>query len=182
MSPITLWLFFTLDRIIYSFDILLGISIVWLIGVLIIWLIGMGCKYKEGYSGYETRQKNWSAYFSHLTKPFNILATVILCLSFSVCTFLPNTKEAVAIVVIPKVIKYASTNPDAVKIPDNVLKMANSFMEKKIADWAKEMKLDTISTISPVTPTPSVDSVITNLTQKLEAAKKLKEDVGKVLK
>lgn len=187
MDPITLWLFFVLDRIIVSFQVLLTISASWLVGCLLVWLIGMGIKSSEiaGCSDKlllnKENQKQWSIYFGRITKPFNILATVILSVSFLVTVFLPNTKEAVAIVVIPKVIKYAATNPEMVKIPNNILKMANSFMEKKIEDWTKDAGLETPA-VKDTTKTPPVDSVIADLTRRLETAKKIKEDVGKILK
>jgi len=169
MSPFILWLFFTLDRVISVFNILLGWSITYIILAILIWLIG-GAMFTDGTDDKSATFWKWTSGFNKHMKKWNILAIVLFSVSLFFSTLLPNTKEAVAIVIIPKAIAYAQNNKELMKIPDNILKMANSFMEKKIGDWAKGLVPD--STKAP-------DSLVSKATTAIATAKEVVSDVKK---
>jgi amino acid transporter len=179
MNSLTLWLFFTLDRIINVFQSIFEFSVAYIVVTFLIWAIGCGVTNDEN-DKEKKKQKWWKDGFKKATKPYTILVTVLLPVSLALSTFLPNTKEAVAIVVIPKIVNHAVNNPELKKIPDNILKVANSFMEKKITEWAKDMKLDLMTIDS--SKIKSLDSTINFLSNKLEEAKKLKETTEKIMK
>jgi hypothetical protein len=131
MNPVMLWLFFVLDRVISVFDSIFVVSVFYCIGAFLIWAIGCGVTSDEN-DDEKKKQKWWKDGFKKATRPYTILVTVLLPVSLFISVLLPNTKEAVAIVVVPKVLEYASNSPELKKIPDNLMKMTNGFMEKKI--------------------------------------------------
>ena len=179
MSPVILWLFFTLDRIIGVFGLLMVLSITYLGLIILICIIGGFCVQDSAYSAVFSPEKYWGFCkgVGNRIKKYNIIAIVFLCLGICVITFMPNTKEAVAIVVIPKVLDYAKSNKEMMKIPDNVLKMANSFMEKKIKDWT--VSLGDSSCTKENVP---IDSQISRVSMKLEELKKLKDKAVQTIK
>lgn len=180
MSPVLLWLFFTLDKAIITFNSLFAASVTYAIIAFIVWAVGLGITH-ETYGAKQEKMDAWKVYFKKVTRPYTILAIVLIPLCLVLKMLLPNTKEAVAIVVVPKVLSYAANSPELKKIPDNLMKMTNGFMEKKIADWAKDIKLDS-ATVKVDSSKVALDSTIANLTQKLEEARRLKEAAEKVLK
>jgi len=176
MSPLLLWLFFILDRVIDVFGGIMIISIIYLALVIAVALIGGFCV--QSYRTEFSSKLYWDfcAGVGKHTKRYNILAIIFLCIGICAVTFLPNTKEAVAIAVIPKVIDYAKNNKEMVKIPDNVIKMANTFMEKKIQDWSQSLGGSKDSSAVPI------DSQIKAVTAKVEELKKIKESAEKAFK
>lgn len=53
---------------------------------------------------------------------------------FSIGCFIPTTKEMAAIVIIPKIVNAVSANEQIKKMPDNLLSLAN--------EWIEELKPD----------------------------------------
>ena len=154
MSPIILWLLFTLDKVLALFSALGIASIVYLVVMLLVWLISacsLAYDYREGFR--TGLFKDYTQKFSSFMKKWNILAIVFLSVSLIITTFVPNTKESIVIVVIPKVLEAAKDNKQLMQIPDKVLTMANVFMDKKIKDWTK-------SVVGSDTTTVPVDSEI----------------------
>jgi hypothetical protein len=182
MSPFILWLFFTLDKVLVAFNVFFVITLIFLIVMFLIWLIGGGVV-SDRHSNSNEVFWEWTHGVAKHMKVWLILATVI-CLSSALGSVLvPNTKEAVAIVIIPKVIDYAKNNKNMMKIPDNILNMANKFMEKKIADWSLSISKDSAEAKDtakiPVTSTKNVASIDSQIAragaviQELEKAKEL---------
>jgi hypothetical protein len=174
MNPVMLWLFFVLDRVILVFDNIFVASVIYCIVAFLIWAVGCGITDDE-YDNEKKKQKRWKDGFKKATRPYTIMVIVLLPVSLFVSVLLPNTKEAVAIVVVPKILKYASNSPELKKIPNNFMKMTNGFMEKKISEWARDLKLNSNDSVA------QIDSTVALLTKKLEEAKKAKEAIGKAL-
>lgn len=170
MSPILLWLLFSFDKILSITHTLTILSIIYFVAIIFIWLIGGGCV-SNGAPNESKRFWEFSDGLYRRTKSYTILAITILSISIAVKMFLPNTKEAVVIVVFPKIINYASNNPQAMKIPDNILKMSNAFMEKKIKDWTENIDVEKI-----------VDSLPSKVTVIDSTVKKLEEGLNKISK
>lgn len=58
---------------------------------------------------------------------FRIFWIPILCIIIS--TFLPTTKEMAAIFILPKIMNSVSQNEELKKLPNNILELANEWIE-----------------------------------------------------
>jgi hypothetical protein len=181
MSPVVLWLFFTLDRIISTIHIILGLSIAALVVFFLIWLIAGFSSSGDKYGNLNNEKFwEWSAAFNKHMRKWVVLAITLTSVTTVGSMLLPNTKEAVAIVVIPKVLEAAKNNKQLMQIPDRVLTMANAFMEKKIADWSvglsSEAPKDTTSSKN------NIDSQIVKAGEIVKDMRGMSKKVEEVLK
>jgi hypothetical protein len=71
-------------------------------------------------------------------KRFYKLAVVVLIVSLLGFAFIPSTKEAAAIYMIPKIVN----NEQVQKLPDNAMKFLNGKFEEWINDMADKKKAD----------------------------------------
>jgi hypothetical protein len=138
MSPILLWFLFSFDKIISVTQTLTILSILYIITICIIWLIG-GCCSADGAINESKKFWEFSDGLYRHTKSYTILVITILSVSIAIKMFLPNAKEAIVITVYPQ----------AMKIPDNILKMSNAYMEKKIKDWTENIEMSKITDSLP---------------------------------
>ena len=98
----------------------------WMVVIAIISVLVMGFLwipyYTEGLNGTKGGKR--------IIRVYKITAAVFV-VSSMICTFLPSTKEMVAIYLVPRM----SNNDQVQKLPENVLK----FMNKKLETWIGEM-------------------------------------------
>lgn len=69
-------------------------------------------------------------------KRFKKAITVFVC-SVLAFVFIPSSKTALAMYAIPPVIVAAQTNQEMQKLPDNVLKFINDYLEKELNEKEK---------------------------------------------
>jgi hypothetical protein len=165
----------------------MGLSIAALVILFLIWIIG-GCINGTDKYGNLISEKFWewsSAFNKHMRK-WVVLAITLTSVTVVGSMLLPSTKEAVAIVVIPKVLDYAKNNENLMQIPDNVLNMANKFMEKKIADWSVGLSPETPEDTSMIKDTVAsknnIDSQLVKAGEIIKDVKSVSKKVGEVLK
>lgn len=72
--------------------------------------------------------------FFNVTKKWlrPVLAVIVVCSMVSI--FTPSKSDLYAIYGIGGTIDYLKDNPEAQKLPDNLIKAANAFLEKNISD------------------------------------------------
>lgn len=141
-----LYLAIILDKVQFLLGWGLGLSITFII----IYFITMAAMFNvEGSDARESAAK----FMKHFRdkKPWRIPFIIAICCAV-ISTILPNTKEAVIIYIIPKVITASLKNEQLMRIPNNVLKMANTYMENKILKWTKDSEvLKDSSSVAPDT-------------------------------
>lgn len=77
--------------------------------------------------------------YNHIWKKLLKINCIVYIPLLIFSILIPNTKQAAAIVVLPRVLSYASENNELEKLPVNILKAANSWLESQV-----DVKMDSL--------------------------------------
>lgn len=117
MSWYMIYALILVDNIISLLQISLILSLCWIFMFFLISLVNFEGDFKETIDN-----------FKKFKGP---LIIILIGISATVLTILPNKKEIAAIYIIPKIYNTISTNEAIKKLPNNLLDLAN--------DWLKEL-------------------------------------------
>lgn len=143
MNPFVLYLFFTLDNFRTAADVFLFITSVAFIVGLLAFCIGYLAQRDEGYT-YDgvriPRANEWCARFKKVWGWWGRVLVPIFCVSLAIIVAVPNTKQAIAIYVIPRVVEAAANNEDLMALPQDVVEVARAYLKKVMTEWAQEVE------------------------------------------
>jgi len=185
MSAFALYLFFMLDSFRSVADAFLFLSIVMLcIGLTI---FGIGFLVFRSDTTVDDRLRisdanEWCEKWLRVWKWWRSILIPVFCVSLTFLVFLPNTKQAVAIYVIPKVINAAAQNKELMELPQEVVKMAKLYLNKVMVKWSEEIQEDLSSEDnSDSVDTVVSDSALTPMARAEQAARDAKEAYDKTM-
>lgn len=185
MSPFVLYLFFMLDGFRSASDLFLGLSSAAMGGGLVVFCISFMCIRFDA-AGCNTENaknaKEWSERWVRVWKWWRRILIPVFCVSLAFNIFLPNTKQAVAIYVIPKVINAAAQNKELMELPQDVVRVAKLYLNKMMVKWSEEIQKDLSSghtDSAQVVVKP--DSTSTPIGQAEQAVKDAKDAYDKAL-
>ena len=186
MSAFALYLFFMLDSFRSVADAFLFLSIVMLcIGLTI---FGIGFLVFRSDTTVDDRLRisdanEWCEKWLRVWKWWRSILIPVFCVSLTFLVFLPNTKQAVAIYVIPKVINAAAHNKELMELPQEVVKMAKLYLNKVMVKWSKDIEKDLYKDAVDTSKTIAVDSATSpfDMVKVEQAAKDAKEAYDKAM-
>jgi len=136
MSMVATYLLLMLDNIKHVLDCLMGWGMVYIIATVIVlfiaWTIYEDCYHKcdVAYSVLDFLGKR--------LKRINIGIFIAIWLIFGINSLIPTTRQMAIMYVVPEI----SMNEEAQKIPDNVLKFINQYLEDSIGEKLDDLKKD----------------------------------------
>jgi hypothetical protein len=146
MSGWILYFFFMLDSFKTASEVFLILSIVLLVVGLIIYGIGYAVGSDHLYSDKPgealQRTQAWCKRWVGIWKWWRRILIPVFCVSLLFQIALPNTKQAVAIYVIPKVINAAAQNKELMELPQDVVKVAKLYLNKVMVKWSEDIEKD----------------------------------------
>jgi len=192
MNPFVLYLFFMLDSFRVVANMFFGLTSTCIVIGLLVFSIGFLANRYEALEGETARIKNatdWCERWLKVWKWWRRILIPVFCVSLALNIFLPNTKQAVAIYVIPKVINAASQNKELMELPQDVVRVAKLYLNKMMVKWSQDIEddlgdksADTTGSAPSVNPTPAgkaeqavkeAQEAYDKAMQALEAAKKV---------
>lgn len=145
MSAFALYLFFMLDSFKNAADVFLTITIVTTCVSLAVFGIGFLAVRFENYVNEKDRVQSandWCSRWLSTWKWWRRIIIPVFCVSLAFKIFLPNTKQAVAIYIIPKVINAAAQNKELMELPQDIVRVAKLYLNKVMVKWSTEIEQD----------------------------------------
>jgi len=195
MNAFALYLFFTLDSFRTCAEVFLTLSSALFVVGLLVFGIGFLVTRYESYTRDDVRlprADEWCARWKSMWKWWGRILIPVFCMSLAIYVALPNTKQAIAIYVIPKVLEAAKNNDDLMALPQDVVKVARTYLKKVMTEWAREMEqevegsdelpADEALADSVLSPTDKAKIAVRAAEKAVKAADKIIEEAKKVLK